>query len=130
MNEHEAGFLTFIEQPQQRRLKALFDLGEKRRREVRSLLHHAIRLDARYCKKLPGGDQFAPRIEEILRQRGAPETCFVIAVDPTLDGRILTLREALEAIIGSSNGAFVSSIPGKLGYFEYEDASSGRLLFK
>ncbi len=40
----------------------------------------------------------------------------------------MPLREALEAIIGIGNGAFVSCIPGRLGFYEYESMKSSYLL--
>jgi len=38
-----------------------------------------------------------------------------------LDGQELDLAEALKGIFGQDSGAFISCIPGKLGYFECED---------
>ncbi len=64
----------------------------------------------------------------MLRERGAPSTCYVLAADSDLDGRELPVGEALEAIIGMSNGAFVSCIPGRLGFYEYESMKSSYLL--
>lgn len=58
---------------------------------------------------------------------GAPEDCYVLGGKS--DGHFMRLGEALCEVIGSGDGAFVSCIPGKLGYFEYEDASSGRILY-
>ena len=42
----------------------------------------------------------------------------------------MPLREALDAIIGRGNGAFVSCIPGRLGFYEYESMKSSYLLTK
>ena len=51
MNDHERGFLTFLAEPTKRRLETLLDLGEKRRRDVRELLHHSVRLDPRFAQR-------------------------------------------------------------------------------
>jgi hypothetical protein len=40
----------------------------------------------------------------------------------------MPLGEALDAIIGMGDGAFVSCIPGRLGFYEYEDMKSSYLL--
>lgn len=126
MNDHEAGFLTFVEEPQRRRLRTLFELGEKRRGEIISLLYHRIRLDRRYCRPIPGGQLFAGPVENELVKLGAPATCFVIGGDD-LDGREVPLKDALLDLIGFDAGAFVSCLPGKLGYYQYEGPNNGHL---
>ena len=42
----------------------------------------------------------------------------------------MNLSDALETVGSSGFGAFISCIPGKLGYFEYEDMKSAYLLKK
>ncbi len=64
----------------------------------------------------------------MLRGRGALSTCYVLAANGDLDGREMPLGEALDAIIGMGNGAFVSCIPGRLGFYEYESTKSSYLL--
>lgn len=128
MNDHERGFLAFLTGPTRRRLETLLKLGEKRRPDVRELLHHSVRLDPRFAQHLTGSDAFSGPAEAMLRERGAPTTCYVLAADSKLDGREMPLGEALEAIIGMGNGAFVSCIPGRLGFYEYEDMKSSYLL--
>jgi len=119
---------TFLAEPSQRRLRTLLELGEKRRKEVRGLLHHAVKLDPRFSEHLSGVSAYPGPVEALLRARGAPDMCFVLAADPDLDGREMPLAEALDAISGSSNGAFVSCIAGRLGYYEYEDMKSSFIL--
>lgn len=128
MNPHEHGFLEFLAEPNRRRISALLEKGEKRRTEVRSLLDHATMLDPRFCKRLTGSDALPSPVEAKLRALGAPNMCHVIAAAKGLDGRDMPLREALDAIIGSGNGAFVSCLPGRLGYYEYEEAERSYLL--
>ncbi|MDQ3245720.1 MAG: hypothetical protein M3Q52_02290 [Pseudomonadota bacterium] len=128
MNDHERGFLAFLAEPSRRRMQTPLELGEKRRADVRSSLHHAVQLDPRYTQHLAGSDAFSAPVEAMLRQRGAPATCYVVAAGSDLDGREMPLREALEAIIGIGNGAFVSCIPGRLGFYEYESMKSSYLL--
>ncbi len=64
----------------------------------------------------------------MLRKRAAPSTCYLIAADGDLDGREMPLAEALQSIMGMDSGAFLSCIPGRLGFYEYEDAKSSYLL--
>ena len=128
MNDHERGFLAFLAEPTKRRLETLLELGDKRRRDVRELLHHAVRLDPRFAQHLTGSAAFSGTLEATLRKRGAPVSCYVLAANSDLDGREMPLSEALEAVIGMGDGAFVSCIPGRLGFYEYEDIKSSYLL--
>lgn len=126
MNAHELGFTAFLAEPGQRRMRTLLELGPKRRKDARALLDHSVRLDPRYASRLPS----VKGTEELLRAHGAPETCYVISSDERLDRREMSLKEALEAVEGSFAGTFISCIPGKLAYFEYEDIKSAYLLRK
>jgi hypothetical protein len=128
MNEHEHGFLAFLAEPNRRRMQTLLNLGEKRRADVRSLLHHAVRLDPRYAQHLTGSDASSGPLEAILRKKGAPATCYVLHAGSDLDGREMPLGEALATIIGMGDGAFVSCIPGRLGCYEYASMKSTYLL--
>ena len=129
MNAHEIGFTDLLAGKSQRRVRTLFELGPKRR-DIRALLDHAIELDPRYCRHLTGSESLAGAVEQLLRSLGAPDTCFVISADEDLDGKEMSLAEAVEAVSGDYSGAFISCIPGKLGYFEYEDRESAYLLRK
>ena len=128
MNEHERGFLTFLAEPTRQRMQALLELGDKRRRDVRALLHHAVRFDSRLSQHLTGGDAFAGPVEALLRKAGATSECYVLAANTQLDGRVMRLREALDAIIGGGDGAFVSCIPGRLAFYEYAGTKSSYIL--
>jgi hypothetical protein len=128
MNDHERGFLAFLTEPTKRRLETLLELGAKRRRDVRDLLRHSVRLDPRFAQHLTGGDAFSGPVERTLHKRGAPPTCYVLAANSDIDGREMQLGEALESVIGMGDGAFVSCIPGRLGFYEYEDMKSSYLL--
>ena len=130
MNAHELGFPDFLAGKSQRRVRTLFELGPKRRKDVRALLDHAIELDPRYCRHLTGSESLASAVDQLLRSLGAPETCFVISANENLDGREMLLADAVAAVSGGYSGAFLSCIPGKLGYFEYEDIKSAYLLRK
>lgn len=128
MNDHEKGFLAFLAEPTKRRMGTLLELGQKRRDDVRALFDHSVRLNQSCCHHLSGNEAASASVEAKLRLRGAPANCYVLSADRRLDGREMPLTDALEAIIGKGNGAFVSCIPGRLGFYEYEDVKSSYLL--
>jgi hypothetical protein len=128
MNEHERSFVGFLADPARRRLATLSELGERRRRDVRSLLAHDVRLEPRFSRHIIGQDAYPGPIEEMLRQRGAPPICYVISANPDLDRCQMPLRDALDAIIGIDGGSFVSCIPDRLGFYEYAEMKSSYLL--
>jgi hypothetical protein len=130
MNDHERGFLAFLAEPTKRRMATLLDLGEKRRRDVRAMLDHSVRLDSRLCRHLTGSDALRDPAEALLRNNGAPATCYVLAARHKLDGREMPLAEALNAVVGMGSGAFLSCIPGRLGFYEYEGPGQSYLLVK
>lgn len=130
MNDHERGFLSFVAEPTKRRLETLLHLGEKRRKDIRELLHHSVRLDPRFCQHLTGSEAFAGPVEALLRKRGASSNCYVLAANTKLDGREMELSDALSAIVGMGDGAYISCIPGRLGFYEYEDMKSSYLLVR
>ena len=109
-------------------MATLLELGGKRRRDVRALLDHSVRLHPLSCKHLTGSEADARSVADTLRKLGAPPTCFVVSADSNLDGREMPLGDALNSIVAKGNGAFVSCIPGRLGFYEYEDMKSSYLL--
>lgn len=109
-------------------MATLLGLGGKRRRHVRALLDHSVRLNPLSSKHLTGSEAEASSVAATLRKLGAPPTCFVISADSSLDEREMPLGDALNAIVAKGNGAFLSCIPGRLGFYEYEDMKSSYLL--
>ena len=128
MNVHEIGFLDFLAEPGRRRMRTLIALGAGRRRDLRSRLQAALILDPRYRRPVPGSQASPWHLDALLRAQGAPPLCYVMAADPALDGRELPLRVALDAIVGQGDAAFVSCLPGRLGFFEYAAMKAAYLL--
>jgi hypothetical protein len=56
--------------------------------------------------------QVAALVSEMTR-RGAPSTCHVVSEDPQLDGQVLGLPDAVDALLGWS-AALLICVPGKL----------------
>jgi hypothetical protein len=128
MNEHERGFLAFLAEPTKRRVGTLLELGPKRRKEVRDLLSHSVRLDPRCCRHLAGHESLPDAAQAVLKKLGAPERCFVIAAHREVDGCEMPLGEALEAVARTCDAAFISCLPGRLGLYTYEEPSLTYLL--
>jgi hypothetical protein len=126
--EHASALIrAFIAPDRRERYLAL--LGSARGREkLRNTLAHFRDIDPRFARQIPPADQTPARVAALLRARGAPADCVLLAEDEALDGERLPLDDALGAVVGRGMGAFVSCIPGRLAYYEGEDAGERWLL--
>jgi hypothetical protein len=126
--EHEAAFIrAFVITARQERLVELL-AKPKRRSDVLRTLFHFHDLDPRYMIKVPRASQTTDGIEALLRARGAPEHRYAISTNEYLDGKTVTLRDAITRIIGAGHGTLLSCVPGHLGYFEGEEPDARYLL--
>jgi hypothetical protein len=101
----------------------------KRRRDALKTLYHFKNLDPRFMVKVPAAEQTASGLESILRSRGAPEFCYAISPDENLDGKSVTLRDAISRITDRvGHGTLLSCVPGQLGYFEGEEGAERYVL--
>lgn len=90
---------------------------------------HMRDLDARFSRRVASSDQNAAAIYTMLRERGAPETCYVMSASCDLDGEICDLRYALGRVVDEGcDGTFVSCIPGRLAYFDGEEPGERYIL--
>jgi len=121
MNLHEEEFARAFIVPgkQERYLSMLQSL--KGRARLLAQFPHCKDLNMKYATLVPAGQQNANAIAKLLANKGAPDLCHVISADPDIDNRELPLDNALEETVGMNMGTFISCIPGKLGYFEFED---------
>jgi hypothetical protein len=118
---HEAALVkAFVVRERQERMISLLS-KTKRRRVILRTLDHFKDLDKRYCRLVPS-PQSCDQIESMLCDLGAPGHCHVISGDSRLDARLMPLSEALRQVVGCQMGALLSCIPGRLGYFEGEEA--------
>ena len=94
-------------------------LPKARQKFMNSHFFHMRDLDARFAERIAPRDNYAADIYAMLRERGAPETCYVMSASSDLDGEMSDLRETLVRVVdeGLSDGTFVSCIPGRLAYF-------------
>jgi len=102
--------------------------SQRGRAKLRERLAHFGDLDPRHAQLVAAADHSPAGIAELLRHRGAPSECVLLAEDEALNGQRLGLTTALEAVIGRGMGAFVSCIPGRLAYYEGEYARERWLL--
>jgi len=128
MNDHERGFLAFLAEPTKRRIETLLGLVRSAAATCAACYTIQRASNPRFARHLTGDEAFAETVEAMLRTRGAPSICYVVAAHSELDGQEMPLRVALEAIIGMGDGAFVSCIPGRLGFYEYASIKSSYLL--
>lgn len=118
---------AFVAPERQDRFLALLR-SERGREKLRCQLAHFGALDVRFAQRIAGSAQTPECIARLLRAEGAPETCVLLAEDTALDGRAMPLEDALREVVGRGLGAFVSCVPGRLAYFEGEDAGARYLL--
>lgn len=93
--------------------------NEKKRRNFiwDILVRHYF--DEKYARKITQPVSSCQVIYNILKSCGAPDECYVLAIDGSVDGKILHLKEALEELV--YNGpALISCIHGELAYLEDE----------
>ena len=91
------------------------------RKKLVARLAHTDLLDDRFAYRIDSRKQTVAAIEDELGRRGAPANCHAISEDSRVDGRQMELRDALEAVVGSGMGTFLSCIAGRLAYFEGEE---------
>jgi len=128
MNVHEEMFArSFIVPDKKERYLSLLGSRKGRKKIVDGLNHHTP-LDRRYAHLLSSAQQNVPAIETILKQKGAPEVCYIMSSDPDIDGKEMELHQALMTVVDSNIGTVVSCIAGKLGYFEFEDIGERYIL--
>ena len=113
----------------ERRERYLTLLSSQRgRAKLRQVLPHFQHLDCQYAQLVSASDHSPSCVAALLRREGAPATCYLLSEDSELDGCVMNLDEALEAVVGRGMGTFVSCVPGELAYFEGETAAERYLL--
>jgi hypothetical protein len=125
---HEEGFIkNFIKKDKQRRLLSFYG-SPKNRKKFTSSLVHPKNFDERLILRIDPKNQTSSKIAALLREKGAPDQCYVISEHPDLDMKIGNLSSILSGIVGSGVVAVVSCVPGKLAFYEGEEAGERYLL--
>jgi hypothetical protein len=122
LSEHEIGLTAFLHPTQARRAKSLLENGAKGRKKLLAMFDHDLDFDRSDNFLVGSGFDSAQAICDRLIGLGASGNCYVMSVDRELDAQSMTLERAIQSCYASGMGTFVSCIPGRLGYFEGEDA--------
>jgi hypothetical protein len=105
---------------EQELIKAFFAKPKNRKKFLLELSHFKA-LDPRYCFTLPKVEHTAEQIAALLTRKGAPPSYAVISENFRLDGKEMSILQALRELVGYQMGTFLSCVPGQLAYFEDED---------
>jgi hypothetical protein len=119
---------AFIVPGKRERYVSRLALPKARQKFMNSHLFHMRDLDPRFSVRIDPADQHAAKIYAMLRERGAPSTCYVISGSSERDGTEADLREALEEMVGTYDGTFLSCVHGRLAYFEGEEPNERYIL--
>ena len=121
MNPIEEAFVTnFVQKA--RRERASFELGSdsRRGRFLNRLCHDfASVFDARYLQTLLELED-AVSLRKLLEKRGAKKTCHVISCNDAVDGKVIPLGDAIQAVMGYGLPSILICAPDSLAYFEAE----------
>src|SRR5258708_1106376 len=102
--EHASALVrAFLTPDRQDRYLALLR-SARGRSKLRARLAHFRDLDGRFARPISPSEHTPASIAKLLRSRGAPATCVLLAEDPALDGREFPLEEALNAVVGRGMG--------------------------
>ena len=127
MNEEATLISTFVNPIKRKHLIETL-ANPKRRHRATAALAHRDDLDPTAIVPLDSAAQTPAAIESALRDRGAGEMCHVISENRAIDGKHLTLKAALEKVVGQGMGTLLSCVPGELAYYEGKGPSDRCIL--
>ena len=119
--EHSSALIRAFIAPERRERYLALLASRRGRDKLRAALARLHDLDRRCCHDLPKGVHSAQEIGALLKAKGAPDECVLLAEDVALDGQCLPLGEALQTVIGRGMGTFISCLPVRLAFYEGED---------
>ncbi|AOT00466.1 hypothetical protein ESP131_09435 [Exiguobacterium sp. U13-1] len=112
----------FVKRVQERVLHELFT-PKKRDMALQRLDHRYLSmLKNDYLIEIKPPNSWPDDTYDLLKQYGAPDTCYCLSENEMISGKTLPLREALEHAIGFGFASIISCIPGELAYFEAEQS--------
>ena len=127
MNEEATLISTFVSPTKRKHLIEIL-ANPKRRHRATTALAHFEDFDATTLVPLDSDTQTPAAIEAALRGRGAGELCHVISENRAIDGKHLSLKLALEKVVGQGMGTLLSCVPGELAYYEGKGPSDRCIL--
>lgn len=126
--DHEAAFVKgFLASEKQARW-AQFLSNPKRRKEILNQLNHNLPYIQTLGTEVPDKLDFPAELERLLKAKGAGPTCHVIVDGLKIDGRELSLADALNQVCMHEFGAVLSCIPGRLAYYKPKSPNRGVIL--
>ena len=118
--DHETELIrAFVVRRKQARYISLLDSQKGRQKFLREL-DHFHDFEPAYVIPIRGGRDSVDELVDELKRRGAQNECYVISVNPELDGTTRPLREVIASVHGRIEGTLISCSPGRLGYYEGE----------
>jgi hypothetical protein len=100
-------------------------LGNARRRAAfLDGLNHCHDFDSRYATAPPS----TANVPALLRSHAAPATCRVISDYRKIDGREMSIEEAIREAEASGFGSLLCWVPGQMAYYVGESGEQRRLL--
>ncbi len=128
--DHETAFVkAFIKREKWARYLQLL-ANRKRREEILIRLDHKLDYLPTFAVEVPDDQDYPEPLERLLRARGAPATCHVIANGLRIDGCEVSILEALNTVCMHMYGSVLSCIPGRLAYYRPEAPGHGVILAK
>ena len=134
MNIHEELFIKNFIVPRKRERYLEFLSNKKRREEITSNFDHCNDLENKYKNQIPVNRQNAEDVYKILKEKKAPDICYIISYQDEIDGKEMILKKVLvESIFDTPfiyTGTFISCIPGKLALYSSEGINGRYILEK
>ena len=127
MNDEATLVSTFVNPLKRKHLIEIL-ANPKRRHRATATLAHFQDFDPGAVVPLEGAADTPAAIESALRSRGAGDNCHVISENRAIDGKTLSLKAALEKVVGQGSGTLLSCVPGELAYYEGQAPSDRCIL--
>lgn len=114
----------FNKRIQDRVLFELFSSDKRRNRGLNRLCHdYRQALREEYLIEIPTPNSEPKEIADLLKRNGAGKSCYAMSWNSDIDGKHLSIDEALDAAVGYGLPSFILCVPNELAYFEAEQES-------
>jgi hypothetical protein len=134
MNTHEELFVKNFVVKQKRERYLEFLAKEKTRDKITWDFRHCGDLEEKYKTQVPVNQQNAKDVYKILKEKNAPDKCYILSYHDEVDGKEMSLKKVLEETIFyipfTHTGTFISCIAGKLVFYSSEDLNGRFILEK
>ncbi len=128
MNIHEELFVKSFIVPEKRERYLEFLSKEKTRHKITWYIEQCADLEVKFKARIPISKQNEEDIYKILKQKGAPDNCYIISNYDDIDQKVMNLKKTIDEHTFDS-GTFVSCIPGKLVFYASEE-ENGRFILE